>query len=300
MIITRLSGGLGNQMFQYAAARALALRHGTQVAIDTSYYSPRHIRRAQLDIFPCVLNNAPRIRSWFARRQRHAGLGWMRSLPGAPYWYREHGYREHGQSEHGLGKRGVGFDELVLELPASCYLQGYFQSPRYFADCARLIREDFCFPALTDITNRRLAAQIDGRCAVAIHVRLRDYLHPRGSSSTHHALEASYYQRAMAELNNTLASPRYFLFTDDPERAARMHWESPVQLVAHNHGVDAFRDMQLMSRCTHQIIANSSFSWWAAWLNSNHAKRVIAPRNWFHPDSGHSTHDLIPADWYLL
>ena len=350
MITIRLSGGLGNQMFQYAAARALALRRHTEIAVDTSYYvyapevyapevyapeahatevyapeayapeayatgvsatgahatganttradttgadttgadttaAVTTTRHSALAAFDCPQPVAPAGRSWLARRQRYPLLRWLGALPGVPHWYRE---------------RGFDFDARVLTQPAQTYLQGYFQSERYFGDYAAQIRKDFEFSPLTCGPNVALAAQIDASCAVAIHIRLGDYQdHPR-ASAVHGVLDASYYRQAVAHCQASLDAPRFFVFTDTPARVPDLELPVPLHIVTHNRGAQSFRDMQLMSRCAHQVIANSSFSWWAAWLNVAPGKRVIAPRNWFARTSGRDTRDLLPASWLQL
>lgn len=235
-------GWLGNQMFQLATTRALAHRRGVEC------------------VFP---ENKPNLHDVFTlTAQRPAGPygPGIRLYPEAHFHY----------------------DPAVVELPDNTVLSGYFQSERYFADCADLIRREFTFRGLHTIT--------PPHGAVSVHVRRGDY----SILTAHHPmLGLDYYTRAMARWPS--GTP-FLVFSDEPDWCDHHMGGWPgVQVVEKR---SAAADMSLMSRCSGHIIANSSFSWWGAWLHDAPGKRVVAPLQWFGPAKADwDTRDLIPERW---
>ena len=168
----------------------------------------------------------------------------------------------------------VGYRDLILE--------GYFQSEKYFIDCKDVIREEFTFknPVNYEVT--------PGSCS--IHVRRGDYLNIQ---KDHPLCDMEYYNKAM----KLMGSDNYLVFSDDPDWCSDHFKGDQFTIVSGN---TAEEDMQIMSKCDDNIIANSSFSWWAAWLNTNEQQRVVAPGKWFGDITGMETTDLYLKDWIIL
>jgi Glycosyl transferase family 11 len=295
VVIVRLIGGLGNQMFQYAAGRALAARSGAVLKLDASGFATYPKRHFELDAFPihavpaeeadldafgvCRDRNG---RSWWARASRFLRR-YRRGSPSAIYC-----------------ERHFHFDAKVGELQPPVYLDGYWQSEKYFADCAELLRCELTPRAPLEAENADMAARIDAVNAVSLHVRRGDYIDDPRVSSYHGTCSAEYYRNATEHIaGRTTKNIHLFIFSDEPEWARdNLHFAQPTTIVAVNGPDRGFRDMQLMARCRHHVIANSSFSWWGAWLNSSPGKIVVAPRRWFQVD--HDTSDLIPSSWVRM
>lgn len=302
MIKVCLLGGLGNQMFQYAAAKALALRHGVEVALDLSGFTSDPQRTFLLD-----------------RLQVPEADGGILTGASASWLYVHSLWRQRGNRVlNRLGFRGLPaprgvylephfhFDPAFETLGPNVALFGFFQSPCYFAGAEREIRRLFAAreaagQGSADIA-RRIAAS---RRPVSLHIRRGDYVTSADAARVHGTLDASYYRRAIE-----LIDPReetaadFFVFSDDAQAAEALIDFVPRERVVHVRG-DAgkpWQDMALMASCHHHIIANSSFSWWGAWLNPREDKMVIAPRQWFAPAEMRSrnTCDLFPSSWILI
>jgi hypothetical protein len=197
-------------------------------------------------------------------------------------------------------ERQYHFDPRVLQLRGDVYLDGNWNSPKYFEDVAPLIRQEFTFRQPATGRNRELLAAIDAVNAVSVHVRRGDYIADPKVASIHGTCGLDYYRACLDLIAERIRDPHFFLFSDDPQWVREhlsLKWPSTV--VDHNGPLDGHEDMRLMSCCRHHIIANSGFSWWAAWLNPNPDKIVLAPRQWF-STTKHDTRDLIPAGWIRL
>ena len=286
MIVVRLSGGLGNQLFQYAAGRALSARVDSDLVLDLSWFGERHwqtTRRSyELSHYPIrarVLGPGELERRILYTHPLLKRLPW-------PVGWRP--LRLVRQSHSG-------FDSSFGDLPDDVFLDGYWQSSRFFGSVSADVRRE----ATTDVPVTAEDAEVNAAIAtsesVCIHVRRGDYVTLRGAARTHGALSPAYYQRAIARVIEAVPSPHFFVFSDDPEwTRENIRVDAPVRYVTHNTPAAAHRDLRLMSACRHQIVANSSLSWWSAWLNSNPAKIVIAPEPWFRRDD---LTDLVPDQW---
>lgn len=277
MIVARLFGGIGNQLFQYAAGRALADRLGTDLALDTRYVGG--------DGADCFAHFAQ------ARFLRGADLPPAKS----DGWLRYGLWRAFGRNPRFHRERGLGFEPGFPDLPDGTYLHGYWQSEQYFAPIRDRLRKDLAFTTPLDPANAALAARIaESAHPVAVHVRRGDYL----ASGSYAACPPEYYRQAIALLTRALgATPACFIFSNDPGWAKENLRLGAGQVVVDiNDETRGHFDLQLMSRCAHHVIANSTFSWWGAWLNPAPDKRVIAPRNWF-GTSRLVNPDLVPEGW---
>ena len=268
-IIARIKGGLGNQLFCYAAARRLALINHAELVIDdvTGFVRDQQYRRQYaLDNFHIPCRKAtPKERMEPFERYRRGFMKWLS-------WRRPFSQRCY------LEQEGNGFDDRLLSLKPKelIYLDGLWQSENYFKDEEQNIRDDLRIIPPTDVLNQRMAEKICNSNAVALHVRWFDL----PGSTEGNNISVDYYQRAISLLDIKVDSPHYFVFSDAPEAALEKLGlnEDRVTLVAHNKGDEnAFADLWLMTLCQHYIIANSTFSWWGAWLSDNPQKIVIYP-----------------------
>lgn len=174
---------------------------------------------------------------------------------------------------------------------------GYWQSERYFVDAADIIRAEFKPRLALEPENAATAAAIDGVTAVSVHVRRGDYVTDKVTNAYHGVCSLDYYRAAIARIAERVASPHLFVFSDDHAWVQEnLRSNYPTTYVTANSPDRGYRDMQLMSRCRHHIIANSSFSWWGAWLNPRPDKVVVAPARWF-IDKSNDTRDLLPGEW---
>ena len=297
MIIVKLIGGLGNQMFQYAAGRRLAIAHDVPLKLDTGWfnYMPAGdtTRRYALGVFP--------IREDFATTEE------IRSVTGessSKIWNRLHSLAEIcglvRASKNIVKERFLHFDQTILDLPNRAYLVGYWQSDKYFHDVDDILRREFTVKVPLAGKNLEIADQIRNTCSVSIHVRRGDYVSNPATTEFHGLCGLEYYRLCTAELARKVANPHFFVFSDDHDWTQQnLNIDFPVTYVDHNDSSEGHEDMRLMSLCCHNIIANSSFSWWGAWLNPNPSKLVYAPRRWFNREDI-DTIDIVPSTWMRL
>ncbi len=294
MIAVRLMGGLGNQMFQYAIGRKLALEHSTDLVMDLIFFeniakidTPRHYELDCFTINEKFLSPAKRPvenpQSTFAGRRgklqlikhRLVGQNWQ-------VYYEPH----------------HNFDPKALKLPDNSYLIGYWQTEKYFADSRDIILKDFSFKQPAKGKNAELLNQIKNSESISIHVRRGDYVTNKHASKFHGTKELSYYNTALSHFLKQTNNPTLFVFSDEPEWCKNnLKFKQKTVYVEGNK--KGYEDMRLMMNCRHNIIANSSFSWWAAWLNQNPDKLVAAPKQWFN-DSSVNTKDVIPESWIKI
>jgi hypothetical protein len=291
MVIVKLIGGLGNQMFQYATGRRLAHRLGTQLKLDVSDFEIYKLRSYNLDIFDLVGEFATTAEvAWlkFGKASRIKKL-WLlikQGRSGPSYIQEKHFHLNPG----------------VLTLHDNVYLDGYWQSEAYFKDIEDVIRNDFKLRAPPSEENSRLADRIDSVCPVSLHIRRGDYVSDPTTNRVHGTLDPDYYERSMDLIAAKITNPHFFIFSDDPgwgKMNLAMKHGRTVSIIDNNDEAHAHEDFRLMSRCKHHVIANSSFSWWAAWLNPYPEKIVIAPKKWFN-DPSIDTSDLIPESWLRI
>lgn len=290
-------------MFQYAAGRALALRNGAELKIDTRLYallqrqarspSPPAWGRARSDLRQYELHVYPvcctpvtddelfRFSLRFQKRRRfYHNLFYKKwKVAREPHFH---------------------FDPAVTVLKPPVYLSGFWQSERYFGDIADVLRREFTPSEPLDPQNAAIASQIRAVDAVSIHVRRGDYVTSERTNRAHGTCSLDYYHRAVEFMAARVGVPHLFVFSDEPEWAQRhLYFNLPTTYVATNPSSSGFRDLQLMSGCRHHVIANSSFSWWGAWLNSSPDKIVVAPKRWFN-ELQHDTRDLVPEGWIRI
>ncbi len=197
-----------------------------------------------------------------------------------------------GLSNKIIIQRNFGCIPPYLNYSKSKYWKGYWQSEKFFSTISKTIRSDFEFPEYENNT-KKIAESFKQKNTVSLHVRRGDYL---TSKLMGNICDIVYYQNAIQIISEKIDNPYYVVFSDDPEWCKENLKINNSTYITNNSGSQSFRDMQLMSECQHNIIANSSFSWWAAWLNKNEDKIVIRPKKWFN-DNGMNIDDLTPPNW---
>ncbi len=287
MIITRITSGLGNQLFQYALARSLALNTNSQLYLDLSYYqqqyetdTPRTFKLDAMGLAYQRFDTSPY--RYMVKAARLLPARWLNPLitfVSEPHFHA---------------------DPAVLHTRARIIsLSGFWQSERYFADHADQIRRDLTAQSrsghlVTAYKNAIERADVP----VSLHIRRGDYVTHPAFSRSFGFIGLAYYHAAIGQLLRRFPALNLFIFTDDPTWVAENFRANVPAVSVVNTGPDAdLDDLYLMRHCHHHIIANSSFSWWGAWLNPRPDKVVIAPRHWFCNKPDWNVADLVPADW---
>ena len=276
MLIIQFSGGLGNQMFLYGLYYSFQ-KKGINTKIDLSHYATEknHNGYELEKVFSFKIKSANQTENFIYSKISKL----LHLLTQRPY------------KEKFLDQ--YIYNEKVSQIRFG-YLRGYWQSEKYFLDFSNHLRNEFTFPPLIDEKNIEIENQIRSTNAVSIHIRRGDYL----LSGRKIALDLKYYQRAMEYIHHKITNPVFYVFSDDIKWVKENFNNQHITLINWNTGNNSYIDMQLMSLCKHNIIANSSFSWWGAWLNKYSEKIVIAPAKWM----PHLTcsNDLIPKNWVQL
>lgn len=292
MIIIRLIGGLGNQMFQYAAGRRTAVANNVELKLDITGYDHQvgiTPRKYMLSVFKIQASIA-------TKKEIEQFKTSSRSII-QQRWYR---IRLDLLGRHYIQQNKLHSVDQFLTIPNNSYLEGYWGSEKYFVDIADTICKDFTLKKPPDKANSELIQRIKACNSVSIHVRRRDYVTDKKTHNFHGVCGLNYYKKAVSLITKKVMKPSFFVFSDDPDWCkANLRLQYPAVYVTHNLGKEDHEDISLMSTCKHNIIANSSFSWWGAWLNKNLNKIVIAPKNWFKNKAIDIT-DLIPKSWRII
>jgi hypothetical protein len=287
MIITKLIGGLGNQLFQYAVGRALAEKHKTTLKMDLSGYdhqvgvTPRQYQLFLFNIQESFSTPAERDRL----KGREASGLWGR------VWKK---ISSRLKRQRFLLEKHYNFDPAILAAKDNVYLEGYWQTEKYFMEIADIIRSEFTLKAEYNNLNQELLQKIAAYNSVSLHIRRGDYVSSQSTNEYHGVCSLDYYRRAVDLIAAKFPNPMIFVFSDDLEWCeANLKIDWPIVFVSGNKD---YEDLIMMSRCKHNIIANSSFSWWGAWLNNNPEKMVVAPKRWF-AETSVDTSDVVPSTW---
>lgn len=269
MLMLRMTGGLGNQMFQYAIYQEL-LSRGKEVCIDdfTEYDGSETHHKSIEKVFGVTYrkgtlkeyNRLTDSSKMIFKRVKRKLLGRKQKV-----------YQE---------KDAIKYEEKVFGYE-DAYLIGYYQSEKYFADVHELIRKQFAFKEelITDKAKEYLEC-IESGNSISVHIRRGDYVKEKFAPIYGGICTMEYYRSAMNYMRQNVDNPKFFFFTNDPEWVKANMMEDDCILVEGNDENAGYIDMMLMSKCKHNIIANSSFSWWGAWLNSYSDKIVVAPSKW--------------------
>ena len=295
MIIVKLTGGIGNQMFQYAAARRVSYVNNTQLRQDLSWFNEsglRTNRKYELEVFNIVSEIATPsdIVAFKTRKQNPLA----RRLPNFLKKIVFHTNQTH------IIEKYFSFDPAILNVKDNVYLDGYWQSEKYFIDIEQIIRREFTFKTDPTERNREASNAIASSESVAVHIRRGDYVTLAEANAFHGLCPPEYYRSAADKIAKQINKPVFFVFSDDIAWAKdNVNLDYETIFIDYNDPDQGYEDLRLMSLCKHHIIANSSFSWWGAWLNPSPYKIVVAPRIWFQKVS-QDTRDLIPPTWIRL
>ena len=289
MIVVKLIGGLGNQLFQYAVARHIAEIHRVVLKIDISGFETYKLHKYSLWPFNIQENFASleEVTALTVRKQGIVERVIRRVLHKPPKPAPTH-IRE---------KKRFHFNPDILNLSAGVYLDGSWQSEKYFADIETVIRQEFTVKTPQVGKDKELAEQMASCESVSLHIRRGDYVSDSHTNQILGPSDLDYYFRCVEYFTQTVKNPHFFIFSDEPEWARNnLKLSYPTTLVDHNEADKNYEDLRLMSQCRHNIIANSTFSWWGAWLGQNPKKIVLAPKRWFKSDD-YNPKDLIPDKW---
>lgn len=271
MIIVQVCGGLGNQLFQYAYARALQEK-GNNVRLASVFYTKYRTKRVySLDNFRIQMKRA----YWVEKTLSPIVDNDL------PFKIRNNYIIEDLRLE---------YNPKLLTLPGNCYIIGVFQNEKYFKEIELKLRDEI-YPKKKIKISRQLKDILQNNNTVSVHIRRGDY------TQLNNALSAGYYSKAVDLIKNRIADPFFCVFSDDLEWVKQnLNFGKNVVFVNNNGNLEDFEELMVMSKCNHNIIANSTFSWWGAWLNQNPDKIVIGPKIW----TKRSRQNIMPPDWIRI
>lgn len=298
MIIVKLKGGLGNQLFQYAVGRSLSCLKSTDLKLDVSFFSEMDNQKLQREYVLDYYNIAAEVvsKTDFVNvlRKININRAISRNLlkKRIPYY-----------KENLIIEQNVYFDKNIFNSNKNAILDGYWPNEKYFNSIHKVIRDEYTLkkeyitPEFTAYKKAILHQQ-----SVSIHIRRADYLQNE-NYDLFGVCGMDYYNNAVNLIKKLIGSPVFYIFTDDTEWVREnFKMDDSYQLVSENRFQD-YEELQLMSFCKHNIIANSTFSWWGAWLNHNSEKKVIAPLKWYNNtdyQNFYETSNFIPSEWIKL
>jgi hypothetical protein len=295
MIIVKMCGGLGNQLFQYAMAKSLALRNCTSVKLDLAWfskYSATAKRQFMLDAFNVEYSLADKHEIKSCKLPRKLlGKGIYENL--LPF----------SMKPYVKFKPFHGFDGRCLNIKAArrtVYLEGFWTDERYFLEHADVLRSEYTLRNSMSYQNRKYLQMIENTESVSLHVRRGDYVNNADFASIFDICHKEYYQSAIEIIGNSVKEPVFFVFSDDITWAKEnITLRGKALYISDEQGSLPHEELVLMSSCKHNIIANSTFSWWGAWLNVNKNKKVIAPDTWFNLENNTGA-SIVPLAWETL
>jgi len=288
MVITKLLGGTGNQMFQYAFGRNLALKNNCSLKLNLSFFEKSDSRTFSLEHFSAVFDSAApgEIEQIIQKQSSKLNELKRKVLKSRPYVIYE---------------KTLEFDPQNLETQQDVYVDGYWQSEKYFLGSSEQIRKDFKIKTAPSAKNAAMLSKIQSVNAVSLHVRRGDFL-DNELNKIHGTCSIEYYERAADLISKQTTNPVFFIFSDDLNWAREnIKLQQDLVVVDINDDKAAHEDLRLMSGCRHHIVANSSFSWWGAWLNPRPDKIVVAPKKWFNdPELNRQSRTIVPESWIRL
>ncbi len=287
MIIVKIHGGLGNQMFQYAIVKSLAKKNNDTFKLDISFYPKQNLRNYELNLFNIKENIASKQEcielagneNFIFKIKSKVGLKTKKPLS---YF---------SEKEHFV------FDNNLWNKKNDIYLDGYWQNENYFKDIKEELFRDFILREDISIEAKKHLSKIKNSQSVSLHIRRGDYVQNAHTNSVHGTCNLEYYKKAVEYIENNVLEAIFYIFSDDI-KWCKENFDFLKNKVFVDDTQKAVEDLELMKNCKHNIIANSTFSWWGAWLNQNKNKIVIAPKKWFSDiDLEKQARELIPKDW---
>jgi hypothetical protein len=295
MIIMQIKGGLGNQLFQYALGRSLAVSNHCRLKLDLSWFENTKesltYRKFKLDRFKIDADIATKEEVCSLKPPAGPLLKYRRALAHLVRF---------GRPRCVLENKNRSFDKPILGLKSPVWLEGYWQSFRYFSKIAGQIRAEL---RLTDELAAPTAEQLEkiNRVnAVSLHIRRGDYVSNPVYARKYGTVTLEYYQKGISLMAQKIRNPHFVVFTDDYQWAkSNLKTEHPVLWMDREAAEKDCVDLWLMAHCRHHIIANSSYSWWGAWLADQPDKIVVNPVKWKSDESRYNS-DRSPASWIAL
>jgi hypothetical protein len=286
-IVVGLSGGLGNQLFQYAAGRALSLKLGLDLVLDTTWFLGHPDRIYALEPFSInakTYSGNVLLPKWIRRLECRLARRWADKRLGVSIYREPHFH----------------FDGAYPLVKHPVYLEGYWQSERYFLEYKEIILRELTLKGEVTDQFKLIETHIQSSDAICVHIRRGDYVSNPIVSQVHGLCSLDYVYEGIKEVSKDLLKPHCFIFSDDPEWVKEnLTLDLPFTIIDIAKPHEVHLDLGLMSQCKHFVIANSSLSWWGAWLSPYPLKRIVAPLNWF-ANSKKRIDDLIPRSWVRL
>lgn len=287
MIIVKLIGGLGNQMFQYALGRSISLRHNIDFKLDISPFETYTLHRYGLSNFQIVEK--------IASSKDVVGIIGNKKIRGFLEFTKKISNKNNFISPY-IKEENLNFNPEIFSISHDVYLDGFWQSEKYFKDIESTIRQDFRLKKPLSQESKLIETNILKGESVSIHIRRGDYVTDSKTNKIHGTCNPDYYLSSVEDIASHVDNPQFFVFSDDPDWVSKnFKIPYPFHIISGNGPEKNYEDLMLMSLCKHHIIANSTFSWWGAWLSSNKNKRIYCPRRWFNSEL--SSHDIIPDNW---
>ena len=292
MILVRLNGGLGNQLFRYAAGKALAKYHGVELKLDITMFKRNLLRNYELDCFAITapLATGEEI-SAFTFENYPAAVRVLKKLSQKikPYYLRTVYKEPHFH-----------FDNNFFKASNHICLSGNWQSDKYFQDIASVVKKEFKIVHALKDENLELAEKIQACNSVSVHIRRGDYADNPQTHKIHGVCGPDYYTKAIELIKQETEAPHLFVFSEDMSWSrSNLGFNCPTTFIDHNCAKISYEAFRLMTLCRNHVIANSSFSWWSAWLSDYRDKIVLAPAKWFNA-SKDNIKDLIPQGWSVI
>jgi hypothetical protein len=281
-VAIKLQGGLGNQLFQYAAGFSLSKRLDCNLLIDARFVGLGANRIYQLN----QLNVTGKL-------AQYPELDWFPSLE-ARLMNKSKMWRNRQHFQH-IRESHFHYVQEFKKYRGHLYLDGYWQSSKYFAEYASEIKQEFSFRFEQSTKMNEYISKISN--SVAVHVRRGDYINNSTTNSYHGNLNQNYFLSALERLKKEFPDKEVYYFTDDSDWVSRVFQVEPTNIISLN-GFSDVEEILIFASAQYKIISNSSFSWWGAWLGQS--KKIIAPRNWFNPTVQNDTSDLYEPHWDLI
>jgi hypothetical protein len=290
MVIVNIMGGLGNQMFQYAFGYAVSKENSTELRIDTVGFNACRLRSYELGLYQIKgdVSFEFEYKDWLNVNGKGFLSGVVRKISIKLLNYSKSFYQE---------KKDFVFDSEVFCAKENTYFYGYWQNERYFKKYRDDLLKVFTLKTICSQTKSYQQKIVDSE-SVSLHIRRGDYVSSIDTNSVHGIIDMDFYKRSSALFYGE--DTHFFIFSDDLNWAKEnTGFINNKTFIEYDRDTSSHEEIYLMSKCKHNIIANSSFSWWGAWLNQNPNKKIIAPRKWFN-DLSIDTTGLIPESWVRL
>lgn len=296
MIYVRLISGLGNQLFQYAMGRRLSLELNVPLKLDLSFYESQTLRSYRLDkyLVNAEIANEKEI-------ERLTGIYGKQDIYSKVFRRIESRLSKHRRRIF-KQENWWSFEPELFRVSSPVYLDGYWQHHKYFEQFPAKILEELSVKDTSHPMYQQAKNQIaNAGESVSVHIRRSDYLTDPNANNTMGVLPLDYYYQAVSHMKANLENPSFFIFSDDQNWVREnLNIDAPVCYVDFDNGQSEYLELELMSKCRHNIIANSSFSWWGAFLNSNREKLVTAPKNWVSSPSLNEHVQIVFPSWHKI